>query len=401
MMNALPDLSPHPFAALTAQAPDPLLSLIQAFAEDPRTDKLDLGVGVYRDDAGRTPVMSAVKAAESRLVAAQSTKAYLGPDGDPHFLDLLRPIIFGDGDAAADLIGAQTPGGTGALRLAADLLARGRPGGRIWVGTPSWPIHGGIFAAAGLAVEPYRHHDPATGRVDAASLLAVLHTASVGDAVLLHGCCHNPTGADLGPALWKEAADVIARRGLVPLIDLAYQGLGDGLEADAAGLRLMFERSDNAILAYSCDKNFALYRERTGAIYLRARGSETTVRSNLLALARCAWSMPPDHGAAVVAAILDDAELSGVWRAELDGMRRRLSDLRTQLADADPRLEPLRHQRGLFALLPLSPSQVDALRRDHAIYMAGSGRINLAGLTAETAPAFVSALRASLDGTPS
>lgn len=396
-MNAVNDLAPHPFAALTPQAADPLLSLIRAFAEDPRPGKLDLGVGVYRDAAGRTPVLAAVKAAEARLLAEQPTKAYLGPEGDFGFLDRLRPLIFGAGAASEDLIEVQTPGGTGALRLAADLLARGRPGGRIWVGTPSWPIHSNIFSAAGLAVEPFRHHDPASGQVDAEGLIGVLHAASPGDVVLLHGCCHNPTGADLSPGLWAEVAAIVIRRGLIPLIDFAYHGLGDGLDEDAAGLRTVFARAETAILAYSCDKNFALYRERTGALFVRAGGRREAVRTNLLALARCAWSMPPDHGAAVVRVILEDAALAGAWRAELAAMRKRLNALRGQLADADPRLEPLRRQRGLFAMIPVTPAQVESLRRDHAIYMAASGRINLAGLTAQTAPAFTQALGSVLE----
>jgi aromatic-amino-acid transaminase len=396
-MNAVNALASHPFAALAPQAADPLLSLIKAFAADPRPGKLDLGVGVYRDEAGRTPVMAAVKAAEARLLAEQASKAYLGPEGDIGFLDRLRPLIFGAGAASEDLVGVQTPGGTGALRLAADLVGRGRPGGRIWVGTPSWPIHGNIFDAAGLAVEPFRHHDPASGAVDGEGLVAVLHAASPGDVVLLHGCCHNPTGADLGPALWAEVAELVVRRGLIPLIDFAYHGLGDGLEEDAAGLRRMFERAETAILAYSCDKNFALYRERTGALFVRAGGHREAVRSNLLALARCAWSMPPDHGAAVARLILEDEALAGAWRAELDAMRGRLNALRVQLAEADPRLEPLRRQRGLFAMLPVTPAQVEVLRRDHAIYMAASGRINLAGLTAATAPAFTQALESVLE----
>jgi len=390
-MNAINEYAPDPFAALTPQAADPLLSLIKAFAEDPRPGKLDLGVGVYRDALGRTPVMAAVKQAEARLLAAQLSKAYLGPEGDVGFLGQLRPLIFGAGVASEDLVGVQTPGGTGALRLAADLVARGRPGGRIWLGTPSWPIHGNIFSAAGLTVAPFGHQHPASGHVDGEGLIGVLHAASAGDLVLLHGCCHNPTGADLSAELWAEVAEIVVRRGLIPLIDFAYHGLGHSLEADAAGLRMVFERADTAILAYSCDKNFALYRERTGALFVRAGEHREAVRTNLLALARCAWSMPPDHGAAVVRLILEDAALAGVWRAELDAMRGRLNALRVQLADADPRLEPLRGQRGLFAMLPLTPGQVDVLRRDHAIYMAASGRINLAGLNVETAPAFAQA----------
>lgn len=385
------------FAGLKPQAPDPLLSLIALYKNDPRPQKIDLGVGVYRDAAGETPVFAAVKAAERLLLEAQPTKAYLGPEGDLGFLDLMAPVVFGQG-AGKGLIAVQTPGGTGALRLAAELANAGTPGARIWMGVPSWPIHAPIFRQAGLTIETFRYFDAATQRLCFDEMMSALSGVSAGDVVLLHGACHNPTGADLSPDQWREVAALLAARGAVPLVDLAYQGLGDGLDADAAGLRAVMEVSDRALIAYSCDKNFGLYRERTGALFVRAKGEEDVVRSNILQLARCAWSMPPDHGAAVARVILEDADLAAQWRAELDGMRGRLNEMRQLLADADPRLEPLRDQRGLFALLPLDPAQVEAMRRDHAVYMAGSGRINLAGLTAATIQPFVQALAACLQG---
>lgn len=396
----MPTASQSLFAGLSPQQPDVLLSLIKAFNDDPHPHKIDLGVGVYRTPSGATPVFSAVKAAERELIATQATKAYLGPEGDLRFLDLLRPVIFGPGPAGADMIAVQTPGGTGALRLAGDLAQAGRPRARIWLGTPSWPIHSQIFARAGLEVATYRHFDPKTGAVDFDALMDALQRAEAGDLFLLHGCCHNPTGADLTFDQWGAVTDQVLRSGVTPLVDLAYQGLGEGLDADAKGLRRLFEAVDDAILAYSCDKNFGLYRERTGALFVRSRRHAPTVRSNLLSLARVAWSMPPDHGAAAVRLILDSPILWAVWRDELEGMRLRLDQLRRDLAEAHPMLAPLRGQHGLFAQLPLDPGQVEALRRDHAIYMAGSGRINLAGLNATSLPIFAQALDACLAGAP-
>jgi aromatic-amino-acid transaminase len=387
------------FAALRPQAPDPLLSLIRLFREDPRPGKLDLGVGVYRDEAGATPVFQAVKLAETLLVSCQQTKSYLGPEGDLEFLDVLTPIVFG-ARGAADFLAVQTPGGTGALRLAAELVAAGRPGARIWMGAPSWPVHRNIFEAAGLHVETYQVFDPQAQQLQFAAMVQALETASAGDVVLLHGCCHNPTGADPALEQWRVLAEIMARRNLVPLIDLAYQGLGRGLAEDAAGLRLIVESVDEVIVAYSLDKNFGLYRERTGALYVRSSAHADLVRANLLQLARCLWSMPPDHGAAVARTILQDEALTGRWLAELGAMRTRLREVRALLAKAAPGLAPLAELNGLFALLPLRPQQVERLRSEHGVYMAASGRINLAGLTAATVPAFTHALTSCFEEVP-
>lgn len=388
------------FAGLQPQPPDPLLSLTRAFRNDPRPGKIDLGVGVYRDADGVSPVFRAVKAAEHALVAAQDTKAYVGPEGDFGFLACLQPIIFGSGRAADDLFAVQTPGGTGALRLAAELACASRPGARVWLGAPSWPIHGQIFARAGLTVATYRHFDPATQRLDFEALMDALRRAEAGDLFLLHGSCHNPSGADLSAEQWRTVARAMAEAGVVPLLDFAYHGLGGGLEEDALGVRAVFEAVDDALLAYSCDKNFGLYRERTGALFVRARRHAEAVRTNILAIARCAWSMPPDHGAAVVRIILESPELTQLWRDELDGMRRRLREVRASLAAAHPRLAPIAEQHGLFSILPLAPEQVEALRREAGIYMAASGRINVAGLNAETVTVLAKALEAQILGVP-
>lgn len=390
------------FQTLLPQPPDGLLTLIGLFRDDPRNSKIDLGVGTYRNAAGVTPVVEAIKAAERILLEGQQTKAYLGPEGDQRFVELLRPIVFGASDAhEGRLLGVQTPGGGGALRLGGELIAAARPGTRIWLGTPTWPNHRPVLEAAGLAVAEYRYFDPATQSLCFDDMLTALSAAAPGDAVLLHGCCHNPTGAELDRAQWDTVATLLAERRLMPFIDLAYQGLGRGLDADAYGTRRVLAAVDEALVAYSCDKNFGLYRERTGALFALARDADaaTIVFGNLLSLARVNWSMPPDHGAAVVRIVLDSPELSRLWRTELDGMAQRINAVREALAAADPRLGFLSRQRGMFSQLPISPEAVATLRRDHGIYMAGSGRINLAGLQVAEAGLFVEALRA-VDGLP-
>lgn len=383
------------FAELRPQAPDVLLSLIGLFRADPRPEKLDLGVGVYRNLDGATPVLRAVKAAEARLLERQASKSYLGPEGDFGFLERLRPIVFGPHNAA-NLFAVQTPGGTGAIRLAAELIAAARPGARMFMGTPTWPNHPQIFDLTGLQTVRYRHFDPATQTLCFDEMMGALATAAPGDALLLQASCHNPTGADPSPDQWLRLADLVAARGLIPLIDMAYQGLGLGLEGDAAGMRLVLEAAADALVAYSCDKNFGLYRERVGALFALSESPDRLelAASNIKALARANWSMPPDHGAAAVRLILEDDALTADWRAELETMRRRVVDVRQALVSAAPTLRALGGQHGLFAQLPLTTAQVAALRESHAVYMAGSGRINLAGLTPATVPQFAQALAA-------
>ena len=385
------------FDGLKLQAPDALLALIGLYAADPRADKIDLGVGVYRDESGATPVFRAVKAAEARLVETQSSKSYLGPEGDARFTELLQPIAFGASVDPATVVGVQTPGGTGALRLAAELIGAAKPHAKIWLGTPTWPNHTPVFSAAGLTLATYRYFDQAAQVIRFDEMMDALSGAEAGDVVLLHGCCHNPTGANLTAAQWTEVAQVVGKRGLVPLVDLAYQGLGAGLDEDSAGLRQVMDAAEDVIVAYSCDKNFGLYRDRVGALYVRAKqkGRAELILSNMLALARPNWSMPPDHGAAVVRTILEDATLTADWRKELATMRERIAAVREALAAGDNNLlAPIAKQQGMFSLLPLSAEQVATLRRDHAVYMAGSGRANLAGLTLKTVPRFIEALRA-------
>jgi aromatic-amino-acid transaminase len=381
---------------LTLKPADALLAHIQAFRQDPRSHKLNLAVGVYRDDSGRAPVMAAVREAERRLLATQTTKEYLAPEGDARFVDLLLPIIFSDGPPA-HIVGVQTVGGTGALRLAGELLAAAGTK-RIWSGTPGWLNHQPVFQQAGLAVRTFPMVDERTHRIDIDAMLEALGSAQPGDALLLQACCHNPTGMDFDDESWTRIAEFVASREIVPMLDLAYQGLGDGLQRDAAGVAKVAQSVPYALIAYSCDKNFGLYRERTGALYATGQDAKHTqiLRTNILELARANWSMPPDHGAAAVRTILDDPELEKMWREELNTMRRRIQRIRLHPAwDRNRRsidLSFIRSGKGMFATLPLTATQVWLLRERNGIYMIPTGRINLAGLSDEAIPRLVEAL---------
>ena len=339
---------------LAPAAPDALLALIKLHAADPRSDKIDLGVGVYRTGQGDTPVFGAIKEAERRLVAEQNSKAYLGPEGDMGFVEALMPYVFGAGDPTMDgrIQGIQTPGGTGAVRIAV-ALARTSGVTRVYLGVPSWPNHAQILADLPLEMVPFDHDcDDGTANIDA--VLQVIRDAREGDAVVLHGCCHNPTGIDYSAEQWGEIAAALASSKALPIIDLAYQGLGAGMEEDAAGLRTVLGAVPEALVAYSCDKNFGLYRDRVGAFYVVARdGSQLpAIMSNAAALARANWSMPPDHGAAAVRLVLEDPNLTAQWLDELDTMRTRMRQVRERLAAAGTvgglDLTPLAGQNGLF-----------------------------------------------------
>ncbi|MGC4029043.1 MAG: amino acid aminotransferase [Steroidobacteraceae bacterium] len=388
------------FEHLSSCPPDPILRLIDLHRRDERPGKIDLGVGVYRSETGATPVMEAVRLAQQALLAREQTKAYLGTEGNAAFLECLRAVIF-DADAPQErIVGIQTPGGSGALRLAGELATRARPGAAIWVGEPTWPIHRAFFEAARLQYRAYGTFDVPTQTLRFDSMLQAVENAASGDLFLVHGCCQNPTGEDLSAAQWQELAGALARRGVVPLIDLAYQGFGSGLAADRAGAAIVLRNVPEAFVAYSCDKNFALYRERTGALYVLAADAPNAVvvRSNLQSLARGNWSMPPDCGAAIVAEILGSAGLAAQWRTELDAMRGRLQDVRRRIG-AHGRIgavdcAALARQQGMFSLLALTVEQVRELREKHAIYMTDAGRINVAGLTGRTVEPFIAALRA-------
>lgn len=384
---------------LQPQPADALLALIKLHDADPRADKIDLGVGVYRTNTGATPVFAAIKTAEQRLVDGQDSKAYLGPEGDMGFVEALEPWIFGRDIDAGRIRGMQTPGGTGAVRLAAALAARSGAR-RVHLGIPSWPNHQQIFDDLGLETVPFTHATP-DGAADGAAVLAAIHSAGPHDAVLLHGCCHNPTGIEYTLEQWRAIAAALADSPALPILDLAYHGLGAGMEEDVAGARIVLAAVREALIAYSCDKNFGLYRDRVGALYFMPRDGAhlDTIASNANALARAAWSMPPDHGAAAVRLVLEDEGLTANWQDELTAMRERMRRVRERLAAADNvvpglNLAAIGQGNGLFAMLPLDKAQVEALRRDHGIYMAGSGRINVAGLTEANTPKFVTALAA-------
>ena len=396
---SVPPATPAVFSALENQQPDALLALIGLERADPRPGKIDVGVGVYRDEQGRTPVFAAVKAAEAALLAEQETKAYLGPEGDARFVDLLGALVFGAGMPTGERItGVQTPGGTGALRLGAELVARSAlrasASPTVWLPRPTWPNHGPIFLEAGLRLAEYSYFDAETRDLDFSGMMTCLSHAAAGDLVLLHGCCHNPTGASLTGEQWRELAALLVARDLIPFVDSAYQGLGDGWTADGDGTATVLAAAREGLLAYSCDKNFGLYRERVGALWVVASGPDRlpAVRDNMLVLARSLWSMPPDHGAAVVRTILERDDLRRSWRDELESMRMRINELRATLAKAAPAMHPIGRQRGMFALLPLVPAAARVLRATHGIYMADSGRINVAGLRLETVKPFVDAI---------
>ena len=383
---------------LKQQPADALLALIKLHNADPRVDKIDLGVGVYRTGQGGTPVFGAIKAAERKLVETQDSKAYLGPEGDMGFVEALMPYIFGDDDPSLGgrIEGMQTPGGTGSLRLALAMVKRaGVP--RIWMGTPSWPNHAQICTDLGLELQGFSHATVA-GTADMEGLRAGIAQADEGDAILLHGCCHNPTGVDYSNAQWDEIAGLIAEAGLLPVLDLAYQGLGAEMDADAYGVRRVLVSVPEALIAYSCDKNFGLYRDRVGALYVMAADEtqRSVAISNAHALARANWSQPPDHGGAAVRLVLEDAGLTQMWLDELDTMRERIRQVRAKVAAAGRTggvdLTPVGTQKGLFSVIPFTPAQVSAMREKHGIYFAGSGRINVAGLTMGNIDRFLEAV---------
>jgi len=373
---------------LKEQAPDKIIELIGLYAADKREGKLDLGVGVYKDAAGNTPVMRAVKAAEAKLLAEQDTKKYVGLLGDLSYVDAIRDLVLGDAVPAGRVCGAQEPGGTGAIRQLFELIKAADAGATVWISDPSWPNHEAILKYVGLTIGKYRYFDEATCGVDFAGMKADLEGAKAGDVLLLHGCCHNPTGANITEAEWAEVTEIALAKGLMPMIDIAYQGFGDGLEADAAGLRIMAAKVPEMLVAASCSKNFGLYRDRVGAALIISKDEAGTAlsKANIAGLNRLNFSFPPDHGAKVVSIIMNDPALRADWAAELEQMRLNMLDLRQGLADAlrretnSDRFDFVAEHRGMFSRLGLSQAQVMQLRSDHAIYMVGDSRINIAGL---------------------
>ena len=381
-------------ADLPSVPSDSLLALIALCEADPRQNKIDVGVGVFRDGAGNTPILKVMKEAEQRLLDTQVTKAYLGSAGDKRFAELLRPILLGEHAEDKRIAGVQTPGGCGALRLGFELIATANPRARVLLGTPSWPNHAPIIEATRLELVDYPYYERGQGTIRFEDMVAALESAEAGDVALLHGCCHNPTGADLSEDHWREVARIVSSRGLIPLVDIAYQGFGRGLDEDAFGVRLMLSTCDEVIIAQSCDKNFSVYRDRVGSLFLKTGSPDATARAmgHVFQRAREMWSMPPDHGAAAARIILDDPDLKARWLVELTGMRDRINSVRQRIAGADPRLAFIGRQFGMFSMLPLSREQVLKLREDHAIYMAESGRFNVVGLADDQIDRFIAAV---------
>ncbi|MGH7786565.1 MAG: aromatic amino acid transaminase [Candidatus Binatia bacterium] len=391
------------FEKVATAPPDPILGLTDAFKQDPRTDKINLSVGVFQDAAGTTPVLPSVKEAERRLLEAERSKSYKPIDGDPDYGRRVRELLFGRDSA---LVGsgraatAHTPGGTGGLRVLADFLARSKVSGRVWLSDPTWANHAQIFESAGLTTTTYPYFDKATNGLDFAAMRAALAQVPAGEAVLLHACCHNPTGVDPTAEQWREIAAVVAQRRTLPVVDFAYQGFGEGIEADAVGVRILLEHVDELAICSSFSKNFGLYNERTGALTLVAKDAAqaASVQSQVKVCVRANYSNPPAHGAAIVTAILSDATLRAQWEQEVAGMRERIASMRQLFVDGLKRagvpgdFSFIARQKGMFSFSGLTAAQVQRLRDEFAIYAVGSGRINVAGMNERTMPALCAAI---------
>ena len=387
------------FSALKPQPADKILALMGQFKADPREGKIDLGVGVYKDATGHTPIMRAVKTAEKQLWEAETTKTYTGLAGDPGFNAAMADLVLGATVDAGRISSVATPGGTGAVRQAFELARMAAPQGRVFVSDPTWPNHLSILKHLGMEAVPYRYFDADTRAVDFAGMMADLAAAKAGDIVLLHGCCHNPTGANLTLPEWEEVAALLEKTGAVPMIDIAYQGFGDGLDADAAGVRLIANRLPEVLIAASCSKNFGIYRERTGGLIALSDPARQEVTQGTLAyLNRQNYSFPPDHGARLVTMILTDPALRADWEAELEEVRLGMLKLREGLAAELQRLSGsdrfgfLAQHRGMFSRLGATPEQVERLKTEHGIYMVGDSRLNIAGLNATTVPILAKAV---------
>ncbi|MEP2955295.1 MAG: amino acid aminotransferase [Sulfitobacter sp.] len=387
------------FETLKAQPADKILALVQAYREDPRDTKIDLGVGVYKDASGNTPVMRAVKAAEQRIWENQDTKVYTGLAGDPAYTNAMAALVLGDAVPRGAIAAAATPGGTGAVRQAFELVRMANPEARVFVSDPTWPNHLSILSYLGMEVVNYRYFDSETGGVNFDGMIEDLKTAKKGDVVLLHGCCHNPTGANLNSSEWDAVIEVLQSTGAVPMIDIAYQGFGDGLEADAAATRKVASSVPECLIAASCSKNFGIYRERTGILMLVASEAAQGLNQATLAfLNRQNYSFPPDHGARIVSTILTDDALKADWQAELEDVRNAMLALREQLAGELQRLSGsdrfgfLAQHRGMFSRLGTTPDKVEALREKHGIYMVGDSRMNIAGLNQNSVPILARAI---------
>ena len=378
------------------QAPaDAILGLTEAFKKDPNPDKINLGVGVFTDASGKTPLLESAKAAEKRLAASSTTRNYLPIDGDPSFRAHMQSLVFGKDSEIVYTKRAFTtcaPGGTGALRVTADFLKANFPAIKVWMSNPTWPNHPQIFDAAGLRTDRFQWFDPVHNALDLSGLIDTLGKIPAGQAVLLHACCHNPTGIDPTHAQWEQIADILASRKLLPIVDFAYQGFGDGLEEDAAGVRIIASKCRELIVCNSCSKNFSLYADRVGAATFVTSDEQVALRvsSQVKKVIRANYSSPPQHGFSVVATILSDAELRAQWELEVKAMRERLSGLRTSFADTlaakgvKQDFGFIKRQKGMFSFSGLSKAQVLELREKYAIYIVDSGRVSVAGMNEKT-----------------
>ncbi|MEM6323250.1 MAG: amino acid aminotransferase [Pseudomonadota bacterium] len=373
---------------LTPQAPDKILMLMEMFRNDPRENKVDLGVGVYKNEAGVTPIMRAIKSAEKQLWESETTKSYTGLSGDPGYAQALRNLVLGADFPQERVAAAATPGGTGAVRQAFELVKMSAPEATVWLSSPSWPNHGTILAHLHMPTRSYRYFDDVTCAVDFAGMMADLAQVKPGDVVLLHGCCHNPTGANLTLEQWKQVTEAVMTRAAIPMIDLAYQGFGDGLDDDAIGVRHVANTCPEVMIAASCSKNFGIYRERAGLVMTIQRDAEATklAQGTLAHLNRQNFSFPPDHGARLVTMILSDAGLRAEWVDELETMRQGMLAMRVALADElrrltnSDRFDFLAEHRGMFSRIGVDADQVVAMREEHGVYVVGDSRINVAGI---------------------
>ncbi|WP_151703655.1 aromatic amino acid transaminase [Nitrincola alkalilacustris] len=382
------------FEVIQAQPHDAILQLMALYRQDPNPHKVDLGVGVYKDELGNTPIMQAVDRAERILLEQELTKSYIGPAGSPLYNQLISELILGQSlyqQLSDRLAIAQTPGGCGALRMAAEFLKSCSPDTTVWVSDPTWANHIPLLGGAGLKIQTYAYYDHASGGIQFDKMMSALENAKTGDIVLLHGCCHNPSGADLNLEQWKAVTELVQRKGLLPFVDIAYQGLGDGLDQDAAGVRFMAEQVPELIIAASCSKNFGLYRERTGVLLILSANAQQApnTASQLFGTIRSHYSMPPNHGAAIVEVILGNGDLRNLWQQELGQMRKRISDLRVQFNHTLSQqgvaqdFSFIERQKGMFSFLGISAAQVHRLRDEYSIYMVDSSRVNVAGLSGQ------------------
>ncbi|MBO2688015.1 amino acid aminotransferase [Shewanella algae] len=391
------------FSQITAAPADPILGLTEAFKADPRTDKVNLGVGIYKDEAGQTPVLKSVKLAEAKLLEEEKTKSYLGIEGVALYNQAVQQLLFGKDNAIiADgrAVTAQAPGGTGSLRVAAEFVLSNTDSKTIWISDPTWANHKNIFETAGLEIKEYSYYRAETHDLDFDAMMTDLQQASEGDLVLLHGCCHNPTGIDLNINQWQQVAKLCAERGLVPLFDFAYQGFGSGIEEDAQGLRAVAAVVPELLVANSFSKNFGLYNERIGAVTLVAKDSESAVRafSQVKRTIRANYSNPPAHGAMIVSTILNDGELNALWQQELTEMRQRIASMRTLFVESlkaegvDRDFSFISRQNGMFSFSGLNKEQVARLKDEFGVYIVGSGRISVAGMTKTNMPVICKAI---------